>query len=105
LAAMSAQATPLTPKLLGPIIYMPNQEWAPLPNDPASLAPVAPCRRRTGGAGTATTGVTGGATGIGAVASRIGDLELEFPRETGRPAADPCRRVPSVPWSVCVGSR
>ena len=40
LAAMSAQATPLTPKPLGPIIYMPNQEWAPLPNDPPSLAPV-----------------------------------------------------------------
>ena len=31
LAAMSVQATPLTPKPLGPIIYMPNQEWAPLP--------------------------------------------------------------------------
>lgn len=34
-----------------------------------------------GGAGTATTGVTGGATGIGAVASRIGDLEAAFLRE------------------------
>jgi hypothetical protein len=44
LAAMSAKATPLTPKPLGPIIYMPNQELAQLPNDPPSLAPLVPCR-------------------------------------------------------------
>jgi hypothetical protein len=39
LAAVSAQATPLAPKPLGPAIYIPNQEWAALPNDPPSLAP------------------------------------------------------------------
>jgi len=41
LAAVSAQAAPLAPTPLGgPVIYIPNQEWAPLPNHPSSLAPV-----------------------------------------------------------------
>jgi hypothetical protein len=39
LAAISAQAAPLAPQPPGPVIYMPNQEWAPLPNDTPSLAP------------------------------------------------------------------
>jgi hypothetical protein len=46
--------------------------------------------RASGGAGTATTGVTGGATGIGAVASRIGDLEAAFPK-------DQLARLPTAP--------
>jgi hypothetical protein len=40
LAAVSAQATPFPPNPLGPVIYMPNQKWAPLPNDPPRVAPV-----------------------------------------------------------------
>ena len=40
LAGMSAQAAPLSPNPLGPVTYIPNQEWAPLPNDPPHLAPV-----------------------------------------------------------------
>ena len=42
LAGMSAQAAPLAPDTLGPVTYIPNQEWAPLPNDLPSLAPVGP---------------------------------------------------------------
>jgi hypothetical protein len=39
--AASAQAAPLAPQPPGgPAIYMPNQEWAPLPNDPPRLSPV-----------------------------------------------------------------
>jgi hypothetical protein len=34
--AMSAQAAPLAPRLPYRAIYLANQEWAPLPNDPAS---------------------------------------------------------------------
>jgi len=41
LAAVSAQAAPLAPTpLVGPVTYIPNQEWAPLPDDAPSLAPV-----------------------------------------------------------------
>jgi hypothetical protein len=40
LAVMSAQAAPLAPRPPGPVIYVANQEWAPLPNDPASHASV-----------------------------------------------------------------
>jgi len=41
LAAVSAQAAPLAPTpLVGPVTYILNQEWAPLPNDAPSLAPV-----------------------------------------------------------------
>lgn len=36
LAAMSAQAAPLAPRPLGPVIYLANLEWAPLPDDPVS---------------------------------------------------------------------
>ena len=32
--AVSAQAAPLAPNLLSPVTYIPNQEWAQLPNDP-----------------------------------------------------------------------
>ena len=42
MAGMSSQAAPLAPNPLGSVIYIPNQEWAPLPNDPPSLAPVGP---------------------------------------------------------------
>jgi hypothetical protein len=45
LLATPAQAIPLAPKPLTPVIYMPNQEWAPLPNDPPSLAPVSAVSR------------------------------------------------------------
>jgi hypothetical protein len=34
LAAMSAQAAPLVPRPLGPAIYLANEEWVPLPNEP-----------------------------------------------------------------------
>jgi hypothetical protein len=40
MAGMSAHAAPLAPNPLGPVTYIPNQEWAPLPNDPPSLASV-----------------------------------------------------------------
>jgi hypothetical protein len=42
LAATSVQAAPLPPgpSAMGPIFYILNQEWAPLPSDPPSLAPV-----------------------------------------------------------------
>jgi hypothetical protein len=40
LAAVSAQAASLASRSPGPVIYVANQEWAPLPNDPASNAPV-----------------------------------------------------------------
>jgi len=36
----SAQAAPLSPKLLNPVIYLPNQEWVPLSEAPSSQAPV-----------------------------------------------------------------
>jgi hypothetical protein len=36
LAAVSAQAVSLAPRPPGPVIYLANQEWAPLPNGPAS---------------------------------------------------------------------
>jgi hypothetical protein len=38
--ASSAQASRLAPKPLKPVIYIRNQEWAPLPNELASLAAV-----------------------------------------------------------------
>jgi hypothetical protein len=39
LAAMSAQAAPLAPRLPGPAIYLANEEWAPLPSDPRDPGP------------------------------------------------------------------
>jgi hypothetical protein len=36
LAAISAQAAPLAPRAPGPVIYVANQDWAPLPNGPGS---------------------------------------------------------------------
>jgi hypothetical protein len=38
--AGSAQAFALAPRLPTPAIYLTNQEWAPLPNDPTSQASV-----------------------------------------------------------------
>jgi hypothetical protein len=41
LAAVSAHAFPLAPSPpSGPVIYLANQEWAPLPNDPSSQVSV-----------------------------------------------------------------
>jgi hypothetical protein len=37
-ATMSAQAAPLARGLSGNVIYLVSQEWAPLPNEPASRA-------------------------------------------------------------------
>jgi hypothetical protein len=44
LAATSVQAAPHQPgpSAMGPLFYIPNQEWAPLPSDPPSLIRVAP---------------------------------------------------------------
>jgi hypothetical protein len=38
--AVTAQASPLAPKPLNPVIYLPNQEWVPLSNEPSSLVHV-----------------------------------------------------------------
>jgi hypothetical protein len=40
LIVTSAQAAPLPPNVSGPAIYISNQEWAPLTNDPHSRAAV-----------------------------------------------------------------
>jgi hypothetical protein len=78
LLATPAQATPPAPKPLDPVIYLPNQEWAPLSNDPSGLAPagamptVELVAHAAGGGGTAATGATSEATGTGGTASRIG---------------------------------
>ena len=43
LATASAQAASLPPKNPpGPVVYIPNLEWTPLPNDAPSPPPLAP---------------------------------------------------------------
>jgi hypothetical protein len=76
MAGMSAQAAPLVPNPLGSVIYIPNQEWAPLPNDAPSVASVGaprPVKLVAGGCGvgTLTIGEAAGAIGTGAVAFRM----------------------------------
>jgi hypothetical protein len=34
--AASSRAAPLAPKMMDPATYLPDQEWAPLSNDPPS---------------------------------------------------------------------
>src|SRR5271169_4748621 len=98
--AISAQAAPLAPNPLGgPVTYIPNQEWAPLPNDPPSLAPLARHRpsnwslEAPGGVGTAPTGSTTGAIGTGATAFRT-----EVPTAAGAQVAPSLLRMARSLW-------